>query len=54
MLVDKELFSTQSRHRMPIGGLGIDLGKPVGTGKDQQVVEVGEDPALRLRMPCVA
>src|SRR5690348_8448670 len=37
--------------RLPILGVGFDFRKPLGAGKAQEVVEVGEPPKLRLAPP---
>ena len=42
------VVSRRARHCPPIGGLSIHLSEPLIAGKDEQVVEVGEDLAMRL------
>ncbi len=41
--------SCRARDHAPIVGIGVHLGKALSAGKDQQVVEVGEDPRLGTR-----
>ena len=43
--------SIRSKDRLPILGIRIDLGKPLGSCKEQEVIEVGKGPQLGRSLP---